>query len=61
MKQHNLKGEPRPYLIEYSERLREIYINRKKKKTDIRSAAGGRPYRRGPCPLPIFKGTIAAE
>ena len=29
MKQHNLEGEPRPYLIEYSDRLREIYINRK--------------------------------
>ena len=29
MKQHNLEGEPRPYLIEYSDRLREIYTNRK--------------------------------
>ena len=29
MKQHNLEGEPRPYLIEYSDRLREIYKNRK--------------------------------
>jgi len=29
MKQHNLEGEPRPYLIEYSGRLREIYTNRK--------------------------------
>ena len=29
MKQHNLEGEPRPYLIEYSERLKEIYKNRK--------------------------------
>ena len=29
MKQHNLIGEPRPYLIDYSERLREIYSNRK--------------------------------
>ena len=29
MKQHNLEGETRPYLIEYSDRLREIYTNRK--------------------------------
>jgi len=29
MKQHNFVGEPRPYLIEYSERLSEIYLNRK--------------------------------
>ena len=29
MKQHSTTGEPRPYLIEYSERLREIYVNRK--------------------------------
>ena len=29
MKQRNLEGEPRPYLIEYSHRLREIYMNRK--------------------------------
>ena len=29
MKQHNFIGEPRPYLIEYSERLSEIYLNRK--------------------------------
>ena len=29
MKQHSTVGEPRPYLIEYSDRLREIYVNRK--------------------------------
>ena len=29
MKQRNTIGEPRPYLIEYSDRLREIYVNRK--------------------------------
>ena len=29
MKQRNTTGEPRPYLIEYSDRLREIYVNRK--------------------------------
>ena len=29
MKQHSTVGESRPYLIEYSDRLREIYVNRK--------------------------------
>ena len=29
MKQHSTTGEPRPYLVEYSNRLREIYVNRK--------------------------------
>ena len=26
MKQHNLEGEPRPYLIEYSDRLEKFIL-----------------------------------